>query len=158
MVENRTERTWRKHVNIVRRDRIHRHCSRAEVLDAALDGRRINVRDPQLGASRMQVLREPVADVADTLDGDAQPLELVAIELVTHCRLQANEHTERRRGRRIAGAAGGAGLGVRQPADGGRDLRSEEHTSELQSLMRISYAVFCLKKKQIMVQRMISYT
>src|SRR3546814_2292961 len=27
-------------------------------------------------------------------------------------------------------------------------VRSEEHTSELQSLMRISYAVFCLKKKQ----------
>src|SRR3546814_1273335 len=27
--------------------------------------------------------------------------------------------------------------------------RSEEHTSELQSLMRISYAVFCLKKKQL---------
>src|SRR3546814_3301575 len=33
---------------------------------------------------------------------------------------------------------------------GARDLRprSEEHTSELQSLMRISYAVFCLKKKK----------
>src|SRR3546814_10452242 len=30
---------------------------------------------------------------------------------------------------------------------GGSGLRSEEHTSELQSLMRISYAVFCLKKK-----------
>src|SRR3546814_9449135 len=28
------------------------------------------------------------------------------------------------------------------------EFRSEEHTSELQSLMRISYAVFCLKKKQ----------
>src|SRR3546814_2832978 len=28
-----------------------------------------------------------------------------------------------------------------------RDIRSEEHTSELQSLMRISYAVFCLKNK-----------
>src|SRR3546814_1969915 len=28
-----------------------------------------------------------------------------------------------------------------------REVRSEEHTSELQSLMRISYAVFCLKKK-----------
>src|SRR3546814_10446268 len=28
-----------------------------------------------------------------------------------------------------------------------REFRSEEHTSELQSLMRISYAVFCLKKK-----------
>src|SRR3546814_2897303 len=34
----------------------------------------------------------------------------------------------------------GAGLGV-------APTRSEEHTSELQSLMRISYAVFCLKKK-----------
>src|SRR3546814_4493884 len=31
---------------------------------------------------------------------------------------------------------------------GRQPLRSEEHTSELQSLMRISYAVFCLKKKQ----------
>src|SRR3546814_2575862 len=29
-----------------------------------------------------------------------------------------------------------------------RQFRSEEHTSELQSLMRISYAVFCLKKKK----------
>src|SRR3546814_5447359 len=52
------------------------------------------------------------------------------------------------------------GIALRQPLMGGtafrtgsslcpqeRDLRSEEHTSELQSLMRISYAVFCLKKK-----------
>src|SRR3546814_2500524 len=31
------------------------------------------------------------------------------------------------------------------------DPRSEEHTSELQSLMRISYAVFCLKKKQTQI-------
>src|SRR3546814_4442351 len=31
---------------------------------------------------------------------------------------------------------------------GPESLRSEEHTSELQSLMRISYAVFCLKKKK----------
>src|SRR3546814_9282033 len=31
--------------------------------------------------------------------------------------------------------------------DFGQEARSEEHTSELQSLMRISYAVFCLKKK-----------
>src|SRR3546814_3196820 len=35
------------------------------------------------------------------------------------------------------------GVGSRQP------IRSEEHTSELQSLMRISYAVFCLKTKQL---------
>src|SRR3546814_3334501 len=32
--------------------------------------------------------------------------------------------------------------------DDGHGMRSEEHTSELQSLMRISYAVFCLKKKK----------
>src|SRR3546814_5086355 len=42
---------------------------------------------------------------------------------------------------------------TRKPSQGelahaaNRSLRSEEHTSELQSLMRISYAVFCLKKK-----------
>src|SRR3546814_2522068 len=45
-------------------------------------------------------------------------------------------------------------LGLTQRAHGnanrrdGRGKRSEEHTSELQSLMRISYAVFCLKKKK----------
>src|SRR3546814_12443392 len=33
-----------------------------------------------------------------------------------------------------------------RPCGGGAARRSEEHTSELQSLMRISYAVFCLKK------------
>src|SRR3546814_15658917 len=39
----------------------------------------------------------------------------------------------------------GAELGTTATVEG----RSEEHTSELQSLMRISYAVFCLKKKNI---------
>src|SRR3546814_5452824 len=37
------------------------------------------------------------------------------------------------------------------------EVRSEEHTSELQSLMRISYAVFCLKKKQ-QIPTMKTYT
>src|SRR3546814_9701172 len=37
-----------------------------------------------------------------------------------------------------------AAFGIR---DGGEEGRSEEHTSELQSLMRISYAVFCLQNK-----------
>src|SRR3546814_3071983 len=47
------------------------------------------------------------------------------------------------------------GTGLQQKADGfgaytldDHLVRSEEHTSELQSLMRISYAVFCLKKKK----------
>src|SRR3546814_3975969 len=35
----------------------------------------------------------------------------------------------------------------------GHTERSEEHTSELQSLMRISYAVFCLKKKKNITQK-----
>src|SRR3546814_3081566 len=54
-----------------------------------------------------------------------------------------------------AGAGGHAGRQspfalvqeIREWFDGPVALRSEEHTSELQSLMRISYAVFCLKKK-----------
>src|SRR3546814_2124356 len=41
----------------------------------------------------------------------------------------------------------GKGLGSNEYLRGAH-FRSEEHTSELQSLMRISYAVFCLKKKQ----------
>src|SRR3546814_1089997 len=40
-----------------------------------------------------------------------------------------------------------AGVWIVAPLHGFFDERSEEHTSELQSLMRISYAVFCLKKK-----------
>src|SRR3546814_3059460 len=35
--------------------------------------------------------------------------------------------------------------------------RSEEHTSELQSLMRISYAVFCLKKKKKKINKQMRY-
>src|SRR3546814_2295737 len=39
-------------------------------------------------------------------------------------------------------------IAVGEEARGAKRGRSEEHTSELQSLMRISYAVFCLKKKK----------
>src|SRR3546814_2169668 len=42
---------------------------------------------------------------------------------------------------------GWPGGGDRRGGGAAADARSEEHTSELQSLMRISYAVFCLKKK-----------
>src|SRR3546814_9213957 len=51
-------------------------------------------------------------------------------------------------------SSGGIDAPVHNSTDTGRAslgrtvLRSEEHTSELQSLMRISYAVFCLKKKK----------
>src|SRR3546814_2101729 len=39
-------------------------------------------------------------------------------------------------------------FGINSELTGAHQDRSEEHTSELQSLMRISYAVFCLKKKK----------
>src|SRR3546814_9029938 len=49
----------------------------------------------------------------------------------------------------ITAAIAGALLRTKVPADDiAIRIRSEEHTSELQSLMRISYAVFCLKKKK----------
>src|SRR3546814_3569179 len=64
--------------------------------------------------------------------------------------------------RGVAGCAAGASPGLRgtstcsvcprafamRPPSKAGLIRSEEHTSELQSLMRISYAVFCLKKKK----------
>src|SRR3546814_10036307 len=55
------------------------------------------------------------------------------------------EAAQSMRGQRIQGA-----VDVQSEVNRGRDhgFRSEEHTSELQSLMRISYAVFCLKKKK----------
>src|SRR3546814_3157861 len=82
----------------------------------------------------------------------------------SHCRLSGR----RRRQRLVLRGAEGTRPRARRhcrgrPAAGGdldvrRDSartpsRSEEHTSELQSLMRISYAVFCLKKKIIITQR-----
>src|SRR3546814_7371121 len=64
----------------------------------------------------------------------------------------------RLRGRRRRGQPAGAArpamaarhaVAAGDAADDGRTLRSAEHTSELQSLMRISYAVFCLTHKSV---------
>src|SRR3546814_7126024 len=56
---------------------------------------------------------------------------------------------QRRHGRHRFGR--GAGAEGRNRRRDGRLQRSEEHTSELQSLMRISYAVFCFKKKLLLL-------
>src|SRR3546814_6655291 len=56
----------------------------------------------------------------------------------------ARDHGFETRGR---GMMRGINVGSGELADAVTTARSEEHTSELQSLMRISYAVFCLKKK-----------
>src|SRR3546814_8769969 len=74
------------------------------------------------------------------------PLELPVVHApgLEHCPDQTDEH-------RIIDSPGQKAKQdvmvdvVEEPAD---IHRSEEHTSELQSLMRISYAVFCLKKKK----------
>src|SRR3546814_1494204 len=64
-----------------------------------------------------------------------------------HRQLRAERGRRRSRGRLVARRAGRLAR-HRRGAGGAPLLRSEEHTSELQSLMRISYAVFCLKKKK----------
>src|SRR3546814_2866974 len=63
--------------------------------------------------------------------GDRKPLDLLDLRL-----------------ERCGIIRGLRGRGRRLGHHGRRTGRSEEHTSELQSLMRISYAVFCLKKKK----------
>src|SRR3546814_8233296 len=61
------------------------------------------------------------------------------------------------RGRQVLQLRPGASLRCGGPANRAAAAqgapRSEEHTSELQSLMRISYAVFCLKKKKKIIQK-----
>src|SRR3546814_3172389 len=69
-------------------------------------------------------------------------------------REEAGEHHHRAELDRECGVALGKGQCNGTPdARQAQILRSEEHTSELQSLMRISYAVFCLKKKQTHIQQ-----
>src|SRR3546814_4893495 len=73
----------------------------------------------------------------------------------TEDRRGADQRAERRRGHRLRRRPGlrllrGLPRRARRVTGGAPapDHRSEEHTSELQSLMRISYAVLCLKKKK----------
>src|SRR3546814_3990255 len=69
------------------------------------------------------------------------------------CGVSGKRSAQAREGRRRQGSKpngrDSARSAARQPASPpARRRRSEEHTSELQSLMRITYAVFCLKKKK----------
>src|SRR3546814_2396896 len=71
-------------------------------------------------------------------DVDRQPLHQHV-----HRRIGRDARAGDQEGEDGRGRIGAHGWGCTFPSP----LRSEEHTSELQSLMRISYAVFCLKKK-----------
>src|SRR3546814_1502825 len=70
-----------------------------------------------------------------------------------HRKRRATAHIRGQR-RRHAGPLGGGKIkqAAAQELIRRGAVRSEEHTSELQSLMRISYAVFCLKKKNTLRQ------
>src|SRR3546814_4076018 len=87
--------------------------------------------------------------------GPARPLFARRTGGITRCRRPARRKSacEHAHGQDFAwGLVSRAGVDCPTPVTGaGQALiveRSEEHTSELQSLMRISYAVFCLKKKK----------
>src|SRR3546814_7272455 len=93
-------------------------------------------------------------DLARGIREDDDPLRLRAHRrAVSQRRMGADPAAQRNMGRldcvrgrpRIAQAGPRGALGRPAPRVGSR---SEEHTSELQSLMRISFAVFCLKKKK----------
>src|SRR3546814_6858384 len=84
----------------------------------------------------------------------------------TQCRKSPQPPAPCRRSRLAGPSRAGGAVGAQVHVHAGRQVRfgrvrlrtaaerSEEHTSELQSLMRISYAVFCLKKKKQNYTRM----
>src|SRR3546814_6026937 len=92
------------------------------------------------------------------IDGTPMPMEqfrgkvILLVNTASFCGftpqyegLQKLQTTYGPRGFTVIGVPSGNFLG--QEYKSNKEIRSEEHTSELQSLMRISYAVFCLKKK-----------
>src|SRR3546814_1928384 len=83
----------------------------------------------------------PYTTLFRSLGEAAKAVDAQCDESLRHRRFQVRADL-RRRGRHCIGVGDERRQALRQ----GR--RSEEHTSELQSLMRISYAVFCLTKKK----------
>src|SRR3546814_8237352 len=97
--------------------------------------RRGSTRSGMVGRPQAQKLLDPELQVpARVAASFGRPQEALAQEVRQQ---QVERHAQ------VVGAD------IEEPARGpGEAVRSEEHTSELQSLMRISYAVFCLKKKK----------
>src|SRR3546814_3674266 len=94
----------------------------------------VQVLDRRVTAAHVAVDRRVADRVLALVAGSQhQPAELVA-----------QRHQQRAAGARLQVLLGGVWLAALERIG----QRSEEHTSELQSLMRISYAVFCLKKKK----------
>src|SRR3546814_10496477 len=105
------------------------------------------------------IRRPPRSTRTDTLfpyttlfrSDEGAPLRFLGRRLVTVVELYATlrgEHGDGSLRGDLVDQCRGEVLGAAALRKLGYDHRSEEHTSELQSLMRISYAVFCLKKKK----------
>src|SRR3546814_12951006 len=92
----------------------------------------------------LMIRRPPRSTRTDTLFPYTTLFRSSASDLLRHRRREGGP----RRLRRKAPAAVPPALNLFISRCGSAGPRSEEHTSELQSLMRISYAVFCLKKKK----------
>src|SRR3546814_4375926 len=101
-----------------------------------LSGRALEFRDPAVEQRPTRFQAEAVPIIVEQAQSD---LQIDAVE----DRLADIDADVRRVGRND-----GECLQFQQVVIETVDRRSEEHTSELQSLMRISYAVFCLKKKK----------
>src|SRR3546814_8842605 len=97
--------------------------------------------DPEIGA----MAGEAIKDIGRLVRRRRDHVDVVGRALIGIVRVEAEAMIDAVAG--VDVAAGCASL--RAP----EKLRSEEHTSELQSLMRISYAVFCLKKKKNKLKR-----
>src|SRR3546814_7835746 len=96
-----------------------------------------------LPARRLQGNAVPaIGGVAGDIDDAAEAVDGVALD---------EELREGDGGADGVAPEGLARLGHQRLGEARRRRRSEEHTSELQSLMRISYAVFCLKKKKVLL-------
>src|SRR3546814_1557692 len=141
----------------------------AEIVDEPRHAARlaVNEREAVLGNGGIAVpagCRQPEQDVfagfdvvegRQVVDGDdalAELLEALARQLAAEFRLADEEHLQQRASLMIDVREHAQLLQRRHRkalglVDDENGPRSEEHTSELQSLMRSSYAVFCLKKK-----------
>src|SRR3546814_7272634 len=109
----------------------------AALIDKYRD-RRLADRVFDLAWTHSQVVRRQI----NASQADAQLYErLAGLVLHAHPALRAEQAVLQQNRRGQSGLWG-------QAISGDHPIRSEEHTSELQSLMRISYAVFCLKKKK----------
>src|SRR3546814_2114388 len=122
----------------VNADRIARDRFPGRELEQAYEAARI------AAAARRALVDARLDFCTETVFSHASKLDLVtdavaaSYDVVLHVVMIPVELSGRRVAARVA--AGGHDVPTEK-------LRSEEHTSELQSLMRISYAVFCLKKK-----------